>query len=339
MVFRKKEILLIRWHSIGDMVFTLPTLRCLRANFPDGHISYLTSREFASLVESFSVADEILTIDRGRLKRFHKGGLAEVLNLWRIARKRYDIVVDLQGYGETAWLSWLTRAPERWGLVHRPSRAWAYTRKVTRADDIHRADAYLQVLSECGLKTGVPENFFELPLEKQIAAEKLFHEFGLRPDLPAVFIQPFTSSLHKNWPLEKWMQVARQLRDAKIQVLFGGGPNDRARLGPVLSEKFAVAAGTDVLTSCCLAARCDLVAGADTGLLHLATASGCRVLMLKHLTATEYPYGHPDWVLTPPRAGLWAAEIELEVVLAEIRRVIEVESKWSHSTATLESTG
>jgi len=319
----QKNILLIRWKAIGDVVFTLPALRCLRSNFPDSRITYLTSPEFASLIRSFAVADEILTVDRARLKRFHNGGLTELVNLWRaISGPHYDLVVDLQGYGETAWLSWLTRAPERWGLIHRPSRAWAYTRAVRRDDKAHAVDADLKCLAECGLETTPVENFFELPSEKQIAAEKLFSEFGLKPEHPTVFIQPFTSTPDKDWPLERWLALGRRLRDSEIQILFGGGPADRARLGPAISENFPVAAGTDLLTSCSLAARCAVVIGSDTGLLHLANAAGCRVVMMSHLNAKEYPYGHPDRVLTPRQAGLSVSAIEMETVLAEILRVL-----------------
>ena len=269
------------------------------------------------------MADEILLLDRKRLKRFHDGGLAELLNLWRgISRARYDIVVDFQSYGETALLSWLTRAPQRWGLVYRRSRAWAYTCAFPRDEKAHQVDAQLQVLAECGLDTRCPENRFELPSEKESAAEKLFLEFGLKSNRPAVFIQPFTSSPGKDWPLDKWMALARRLRRSEIQVLFGGGPADRAKLDAAILENFPVAAGTDLLTSCSLAARCDLVIGPDTGLLHLANAAGCRVVLMKHLTAKECPYGHPDWVLTPGKAGLPVAEIDVETVLAEVLRVI-----------------
>ena len=322
---RPKKILLIRWKSLGDVLFTLPAFRCVRANFPDSHITYMTSSEYAPLIEGFSGADEIFSIDRTKLKRFWKGrGLAEVNNLWRgIIGARYDLVVDFQGYAETAWISWLSRARQRWGVVYRPARALAYTRAVTRAPDLHPVDAHLQFLAKCGLKMDKPKNDFVLPAEKRMAAEKLFLEFGLNPNLQTVFIQPFTSSPQKDWPLEKWLQLARRLRDLKIQVLFGGGPADRPRLETAMREKFPVAAGTDLLTSCGLAIQCALIIGADTGLLHMATASGCRVILIEHTPEKhKCPYGHPDWSITPARAGLCVKDIELEAVLAETRRVI-----------------
>lgn len=318
-----KKVLLIRWKSLGDVLFTLPAFNCVRASFPNSHITYMTSREYAPLLEGFSGADAIFTVDRTRLKKFSFAALAELRSLWRgIIGAHYDLVVDFQGYGETAWLSWLTRAPQRWGQVYRPGRARAYTRAVRRIDEIHPVDEHLRFLSECGLKTEKAKNVFVLPAEKRAAAEKLFVDFGLDPNRPAVFIQPFTSSPQKNWPLEKSLELARRLRELKIQVLFGGGPADRARLGPALLEKFPVAAGTDMLTSCGLAVLCAVVVGGDTGLLHMATASGRRVIALAHAGDIHGPYGHPDWTITPPRADQPAAEIELDVVLAEIRRVI-----------------
>jgi ADP-heptose:LPS heptosyltransferase len=321
---KPKNILLIRWKSIGDVVFTLPALRCLRSNFPDSHITYLTSPEFLRLVKSFSVADEILTVDRARLRRFYRGGIVELWNLFRaIAKTRYDIVVDFQSYGETAWVSWLTRAPQRWGVLNRASRAWAYTHAVLRDDNAHPVDTNLRCLAECGVDTSHPENIFELPSENQAAAERLSLEFGLRPDRPTVFIQPFTSTPGKDWPLKKWLALARRLRSLEIQALFGGGPADRARLEPAISDNFPVAAGTDLLTSCGLAARCDLVIGPDTGLLHMASAAGCRTILIKHLLWNAYPYGHPDWILTPGEGRLQVADIELEPVLAKILHVIE----------------
>jgi ADP-heptose:LPS heptosyltransferase len=334
----QKSILLIRWRSIGDVIFTLPALLSLRSNFPDSRITYLTSPEFVPLIECFSVADEICAIDRKRLRRLFKGGLEEWLKLWRVvAGGGYDLVVDFQGFGETAFLSWLTGAPERWGHVHRPSRAWAYTRPIARDEEAHPVDALLRFLSKCGLDTSRPKNAFELPAKYRAAAARLFLQFGLKSGPATVFIQPFTSTPGKDWPMDKWLALARQLRGSGVQVLFGGGPADRPRLEPALSEGFPVAAGTDLLTSCSLAARCTVVIGADTGLLHLATACGCRVILLKHLKAKECPFGHPDWTLTPQREGLRTAEIELDVVLAEIRRVIEIELMRTRSAATVEA--
>ena len=48
-----KKILFIRWKCLGDVLFTIPAFRCVRAHFPDSRITYMTSREYAPLLEGF----------------------------------------------------------------------------------------------------------------------------------------------------------------------------------------------------------------------------------------------------------------------------------------------
>ena len=60
----------------------------------------------------------------------------------------------------------------------------------------------------------------------------------------------------------------------------------------------------------------------DTGLLHLATASGCRVITLENFGSTQCPYAHPDWSIKPQRRGQAIDTIDPNIILAEIRRVI-----------------
>src|SRR5690349_14258651 len=57
-------ILVTRFKSIGDILFTLPAVHVLRENFPDRKISFLTSKEFGPMLGGFRDVDEVLTIDR-----------------------------------------------------------------------------------------------------------------------------------------------------------------------------------------------------------------------------------------------------------------------------------
>ncbi len=69
-----------------------------------------------------------------------RGGLPE--RFFRLLRRlragKFSLAVDLQGNGESAWLTRLTGAPARWGVVHKPRRrqpshtAWTGGAKSTR---------------------------------------------------------------------------------------------------------------------------------------------------------------------------------------------------------------
>jgi ADP-heptose:LPS heptosyltransferase len=87
-----------------------------------------------------------------------------------------------------------------------------------------------------------------------------------------------------------------------MQILFGGGPSDRAALAPAQQAGFPISAGVSLLTTAGLMKFSSLIVGGDTGLLHLAVAMNKRVIMLMSSAARTrcHPFQHADWVLTPP---------------------------------------
>jgi ADP-heptose:LPS heptosyltransferase len=314
----ERDVLLVRLKSFGDIVFTLPAVQGVRAVFPQARIAFLTSKELAPLLEGFKELDTVITVDRARFRAFAPGGLiSETLSLLRSLRtRRFSLVIDFQGYGETALLSWWTRAPERWGAVYRPGRKWAYTLGVDRNPDLHPAEFNLSLLHQGGLSRTGLRNQFVVPARALAEARRFLSEHGLRAGEPLLFIQPFTSSPQKNWPLAGYLAVAQEWRRRGAQVLFGGGPADRAGLEPVWAAGFAVAAGAPLLLSAGLASLATVVVGGDTGLLHLSVAIGKRVVMLMASTGPGscHPFQHPDWAVVPA-AGQPLASIGVETVV------------------------
>jgi ADP-heptose:LPS heptosyltransferase len=298
---QNENILLIRLKSIGDVLFTLPAVHRVRENFPGAKITFLTSRENAPLLEGFREVDEVITLDRAR---FQSGNPRAILSeafslLRRLRRGKFSLVVDFQGYGETAWLAWLSGAPQRWGSVYGPGRRWAYTRGVTRNDRMHHVERYLSLLEQCGLRRGEIRNEFVLPDGALNEARRFFAEHNLDIAKPTLFIQPFTSSPQKNWPLDRQLAVARHWQQRGLQILFGGGPAERAALEPVHQAGFPVSAGVPLLVTGGLMKLSSLILGGDTGALHLAVAMGKRVAMIQNSIAagSPYPYQHPDWAV------------------------------------------
>jgi ADP-heptose:LPS heptosyltransferase len=243
--------------------------------------------------------------------------LSEAFCLFRRLRGgKFSLVVDFQGYGETAWLARLSGAPQRWGSVYSPGRRWAYTCGVTRNDNIHLADWNLSLLQQCGLRPVEIRNEFVLPEDALDEARRFFAANNLDAAKPTLFIQPFTSSPKKDWPLENYISAAGHWRARGVQVLFGGGPSERPRLEPARAAGFSVAAGTPLLVSAGLVQLSTLMVGGVTGLLHLAVAMQKRVLMLVGYPAREpgFPYQHRDWAVVPLTGGS-IAEIQTGAVI------------------------
>ena len=319
------SILLIRLKSIGDVLFTLPATHAVRDAFPGSKISFLTYKQNAPLIQGFGSVDEIIAIDHAR----YRGGnpasiLLETSTLLRRLRAgRFSIAVDFQGYGETAWLSRLSSAPQRWGNVYSSGRRWAYTRGLTHNSLIHPIDWNLSLLDQCGLHPATIRNQFTLPAPALDEARRVMSALHINPARPTLFIQPFTSFPPKNWPLESYIAIAQHGRRQGIQILFSAGPSEIAALEPVRSAGFPDAAGQPLLVTAGLIKLSSLALGGDTGMVHLAVALNKRVLMLMGSTGPghAYPFQHPDWALTPP-AGKPVSSITVETVLQSIAQAI-----------------
>ena len=314
-----KSILLIRLKSIGDVVLTLPAVNAIRDNFPSAKITFLTSQENTGLLHGFREVNEIIALDRAALR---SGNPFRVLPeffglLHRLRAGQFSLVVDFQGYGETALLARWSGAPHRWGSVYSSGRRWAYTRGVTRNDSIQIASWNLSLLEQCGLKIGCIRNEFILPGDALDEARRLFAAKGLDPTKPTLFLQPFTSTPKKNWPLENYVALAEHWRLQGTQILFGGGPEERTALEPVRLAGFQVAAGVPLPVAAGLMKLSTLVVGGVTGLVHLAVALQKRVVMLIGHPAGEpgFPYQHRDWAIIAPE-GKDLVEINQDQVIA-----------------------
>ncbi len=316
-----ENILLIRLKSIGDVILTLPAVRLVRNNFPSAKITFLTSAENAALLRGFREVNEVIALDRAALRsRNPLNVLGEAAGLLRRLRGgKFSLVVDFQGYGETAWLTRLTGANERWGRPSKPGRKWAYTRALTEPARCHAAAAHLELLRHGGLNLGPVHNEFHLPADALEAARGFFANHKLDSGRPTLYIQPFTSGAHKNWPLENYLTVARHWRSQGVQIILGGGPADRAALAPAQAEGFVNSAGVPLLVTGGLMFLSTLVLGGDTGALHLAVAMNRRVVMLMHevIPGSPIPFQHPDWVVKAPRPVAIT-----EITLAEVNAAI-----------------
>ena len=181
-------ILLIRLKSMGDIVFTLPAAHALRVANPQAQISFLVSREYAPLLQGFRDVNSVIEVNRERFRGLNplKTIAATISLVRRLRTEGFDLTVDLQGYGETALLTWITRAPARWGTVYRPGRSWAYTHPVPERADVHPAQAHLLLLRGQGVATETVRNEFVVPEHARVQAGEFLSQSPSRRALSRI---------------------------------------------------------------------------------------------------------------------------------------------------------
>lgn len=100
---------------------------------------------------------------------------------------------------------------------------------------------------------------------------------------------PGATRAGKAWPVERFAELAGRLTArggplAGAIVVPTGGPMDRAAAAVIAmgvpARRFVDMTGADLLTTAALMARADLFVGNDSGMMHLAAASGAPTLGL-----------------------------------------------------------
>lgn len=276
------RILLVQMADIGDLILTTPALYALRQAQPDAHLTLLTTRHSAAIIEP-GLVDEIITLDRrqftGLLSVFRPATLLQILAL---RHKPCDTVIFFHHL--TLWLGTL-----KFALIARACRArrvigldngsgWFLTERVADAGfgAQHQARYWLQLVALLG---AAPET----------QRARVAFDAGVLPIAATgkqrVVIHTGSGgySLARRWPTRHFAQLADALIEQYgVQLLLVGSPADGAdevirqmRHHPVnLVGRTSLTQLADVIRSA------DVYIGADSGVMHLAAAVRTPVIAI-----------------------------------------------------------
>jgi heptosyltransferase-1 len=147
----------------------------------------------------------------------------------------------------------------------------------------------------------VPAAQFPRDAGAEEGIEHRLREFGIEK---FAILNPGAGWGAKQWPAERYGQVARALARAGVQsvVNYGPGEEDLARAAETTSEGAARAFQCSISELIALTRRARLFVGGDTGPLHLAAALRVPVVAIFGPTdpARNGPYGTRSVVLRNP---------------------------------------
>lgn len=157
-----RRILIIKPSSPGDIIHALPVLRGLRRRYPQAHIAWLVATSFANLLEVDPALDEIIPFDRrhyGRVGRSLPVTREFVRFLGELRKRRFDLVVDLQGLFRSGFMAFSTGAGTRIGP--RRTREFAclfYNRRIPATPaDSHAVQKNYALAKLLGLAASPPD--------------------------------------------------------------------------------------------------------------------------------------------------------------------------------------
>jgi lipopolysaccharide heptosyltransferase II len=270
------RVLVLQPGYLGDTVFLGPAVRALKARWPTGRIALCVTPRGAPAARLLPGCDEVIVYD----KRGADRGLA---GLWGAARR-------LRAFG--AELALVPHVSLRSGVLARLSgaaRRIGYAPLCTDRVRLDRERPFVDralVLAERAGARGDPALALQAPgAHAGYAAGVLAGASG-----PVVGLVPGAEWATKHWAAERFAALAAELvREGATPVLLGG-PAERAlasRIQALAGVALRDTTGNAIEEAVAVLARCDLVVGGDTGLVHCARALGRPALVLFGPTAPE----------------------------------------------------
>jgi heptosyltransferase I len=261
--------------SIGDTLLLAGSFDALRAAYPAARIILITTRENGGAAPLFGpVIDEHIEIS-----------VRSPANAVRALRSQHlDIMIECGPWPRIdALLAALSGARYTIGFrVPGQARHYALDRSVDHSSRVHQLENFRQLFRAAGVREFAPP---------RVARPNVLPPDRI-PPRPFAVLHPWSGGYMgwvKQWPADRWIELARRLHDERgMSILLSGGPRDagasaelaasmRATGTPAVSGsgQYSLAELADVL---CEAA---ITISVNTGTMHLAALLGAPTVSLE----------------------------------------------------------
>lgn len=289
------RIAVIRLRSLGDCILTTPALALLKEARQDCAIGVAVEERFRAVFEGNPAVGQIL------------GATWQAIRKWRPS-----LCVNLHGGARSQWMTAFCGAYWRAGFDNH-NTTLAYTVKIPRAQKI------LGVQRTVHTAEHLASAFFALgvPLQ-EVPRAQLFARDSPVAGRYAV-IHPFASAPEKQWPAERFCEVARYLDLWNIKPLFLAGPADDASAFGAHQVMQGSLSDAKALLS-----KAAVFVGNDSGPAHMAAAFAVPSVVLFGASnpAVWGPWKTEAEIVAAPD-GLRAVSVSRVIAALERLRMLE----------------
>lgn len=262
--------------ALGDTLLFSAALRDLRAAFPAARITHVCMRQNLAAAEIIPGADRRLVISLTR----------PLETIRRLRAEQFDVLLDFTSWQRlTALYTLLSGARYTIGFeTPTQHRGRGYDRTALHREDRHEVQNFRALLHGCGLQPPIetghtPAIEVEAPQNFPFAGER---------DIVALHLWASGQrSWLREWPQERWVELARLLTLQETLFVITGAPSDLHRIEPIVErmhaaglrcEPFVSPDGFRTLAN--VLRRSRLVVSVNTGVMHLAAIAGARVVAI-----------------------------------------------------------
>ena len=290
-----RRILVIAMRYLGDVLLITPLLHSLRQAYPDARIDVLVFRNTAVMLEGNPDINHIITTP-------NRPRLVDYRHLLCQLFRRYDLAVATQA-GDRSFLCLLFAAPLRISVVSQKNTTGWWKRFFVKYwtefdDNTHTVLQHLKLLD--ALNT---EKHFALIPPQYSDIQQLVKQYPfIASNNDYVVLHPYPQWTYKQWTVDAWIEIGHYLHKLGLTLVLSCGPAQQeldyvATIQRQLPDGTINLAGQVTLAQLAtIIAKAKLYIGPDTGITHLAAATGVPVIALYGPTNpvrwAPFPYGY-----------------------------------------------
>ena len=272
MDLNNKNIIVSRTDSIGDVMLSLPICAWLKNKFPEVRITFLGKAYTRPVLDAYSKIDKFEDWDDYE-------GLPKAAALKKIMALNADAIIHVFPDKKIASLAKKAGITMRVGSSHRVYHLTTCTHRVNftrKRSDLHESQLNHELLRPFGLK--------EIPKISDIIAATAFFT-APEASLPKKYeslssftiLHPKSQGSAKEWPLEKYLILAKELIANGETVVFTGTENEgksfRDQL-PLQSELIDTTGKMSLTQLILFISKAKSIVACSTGPLHIGSFLG-----------------------------------------------------------------
>lgn len=275
----KTKFLIIRFSSIGDIVLTSPVIRCLKTQYPEVEVHFLTKKRNTDLLQANPYIDKI---------HFFGDSLSDTIR--ELKTEKYDYIIDLHNNLRSLRVRIGLNA-KTYSFNKLNLRKFLLIRfRLNFMPKAHIVERNLETLTHFNLSNDGKGLEHFIPVDDEMLLSELPEPFR-NGYVALVLAGTYTT---KRLPVEKYKSLISEV-DGPFVLL--GGKSERTMADQILKwETGNVIDFTGKLRinqSASLVKNARLVISNDTGLMHIAAAFHKKILSVWGNTTPElgmYPY-------------------------------------------------
>ena len=272
-----RKILVIRFSSLGDIILSSPTVLNLKIGYPQSHITFLTKPKYRQIVKMFGTVDEIALLPES-------GKFTEQLLLLKyLEQQNFDIIVDLHGNFRSSIARTVLTAGQK--VVYPGNRS--ARQRIVRFKDFPATNSNSHILTHTHTHTIDKYNDCLLQLGLPAPARRpVFQEINgtIAAEHPTVVIAAGAAFKNKQWPVEKFAEVAIKLYHShQAKIIWAATEKDETPASlkeQIPEDKLSLLSNHPIAELASIISQATITIANDSGIAHLSSAVGTPVISI-----------------------------------------------------------